>query len=98
MKAIVSFARNRRLATALLLALVAAGALAALLPGSTGALPQKAVFSGFYSDASLTNLVGERITLCNGGHVNWGVITPYQDYYEEPCGTYEDPSGLPGGY
>ena len=98
MKAIALFARTRRFTTALLLALAVAGASAALIPGSTDAVPQKAVFSSFYSDASFSTEVGERIALCNGAHVNWGVITPYQEYYEEPCGVYQDPSDLPGGY
>lgn len=97
MKGLASFARNRRFATALLLALVVGGT-ALLIPSSTDAIPQKAVFSGFYSDGSLTELVGERILLCDGTRVSWGIITSYQDYYEEPCGVYEDPSELPGGY
>lgn len=40
----------------------------------------------YYSDASYTSVVGERIKDCSGRTVGWGVVTPYKVVLEQyPC-------------
>ncbi len=59
---------------------------AALLVPATDALAASYCERSYYSDATYTVLVGERITTCQGQVYSWGVVTPYRISACEPCG------------
>ncbi len=58
----------------------------ALLGPATDALAASYCERSYYSDATYTVLVGERITTCQGQVYSWGVVTPYRLSACEPCG------------
>lgn len=72
----------RVLAVVAILAGVAGGFFAA---ASSDALPCNEVDRIYYNNAAHQVEVGERLLLCNGGHYNWGVTSPYYVIYSEPC-------------
>lgn len=49
------------------------------------ALPANEVDRLYYSDGTYTNVVGERLLLCNGHLYTWGTFTSYVKTYSFPC-------------
>lgn len=49
------------------------------------ALPVNEVDRIYFSDATYTVEVGERLLLCNGHLYSWGIVTSYKIVYTEPC-------------
>ena len=49
------------------------------------ALPPNEVTWEYYSDATFTELVGERILFCSGQWWSWGVRTSYYYTWSTPC-------------
>jgi len=49
------------------------------------ALPPNEVDRIYFSDATYTVEVGERLLLCNGHLYSWGIVTSYKLVYTEPC-------------
>jgi uncharacterized protein DUF6289 len=70
----------------LLLALVLlVGAFTIAVPNTAQALPSNEVTTTYYSDATLTNVVGEHILLCTGGYYDWGQRTAYKTVDSISC-------------
>lgn len=64
---------------------------AGLLPSNPAqALPRREVVRVYYSDASMTRVVGERnILSCAGAaHGGWGRVTPYYRSESTSCGRH----------
>jgi hypothetical protein len=40
----------------------------------------------FYSDATFTTIIGERIKTCSGSVFTWGTTSPHKIHACEPCG------------
>jgi hypothetical protein len=76
---------QRVLGFALALALLLTGAVATFWSQSAEAIPVQEVVTTFYSDASLTNIVGERIRPCHGGTISWGITSSYKTIDSFPC-------------
>lgn len=47
------------------------------IASDAAALPANGYDIVYYSDASMTNEVGERMLECNGGRYSYGVVTSY---------------------
>jgi hypothetical protein len=54
-------------------------------PRPASALPSQTCDCEYYSDATYTNQVGEKIIFCNGGVSRWGSTTSYVQCYCDPC-------------
>ena len=71
---------TRRIRVWMLLALLVLGAT------SLVALPPNEVITEYYTDASKTELCGEKILWCNGYTYSWGCVTSYWVRYAgEDC-------------
>lgn len=77
---------RRSVLIALVLAFAVSAAAGFFGVGTTDALPCNEVDRLYYSDATYTNLVGERILLCNGQRWSWGITTSFVQIFTEPCG------------
>ena len=78
---------NRRKTFGLMLSLAAlAGVLTLSAPKSVQACPANETTTTYYSDATLTNVVGERTVLCNClGTTSWGNRTAYYTVNSISC-------------
>jgi len=78
---------TRRIATvAATLALVLAlSALIGFFVPTADALPNNEIWIFYYSDAGLTNLVGQVWRLCDGSGGSWGLKSGYGTLYTAPC-------------
>lgn len=79
--------KNRFFGCLLALALLA-GAFTLGVPETAQALPSNEVTTTYYSDASKTDVVGERILLCSGGWISWGIKTSYATQYSVSCNEF----------
>jgi hypothetical protein len=50
------------------------------------ALPANEVERLYFSDATYSNQVGERLLLCDGHLYIWGIVTSYKLTVTTPCG------------
>ena len=60
---------------------IAAAVLVAAVVGVLAVLPEAEAFAGictYYSNASKTQVVGQRGADCCGNPVNWGIVTAYR--------------------
>jgi ABC-type enterobactin transport system permease subunit len=76
--------RFRLIGLAVALALVAAVLSGPVTPAAQAA-PQNEIHTLYYSDASKTNLVGEKIRFCYDPIYQWGQVTSYYSVFTEPC-------------
>jgi hypothetical protein len=77
----------RRSVTAAAAALLAAaGVTFAAAPAQASACPLGSeCVTTYYSDASLTTVIGGKIEYCDGGSDSWGTRSGYYDYSRTPC-------------
>lgn len=59
--------------------------LAGPLAPSAGALPANEVFTTYYSNASMTKVVGTSHLSCSGRFIRTGKTTAYSDSFDAPC-------------
>lgn len=78
--------RRRSVAIALALAFVVSAAAGFFAAGTAEALPCNEVERTYYSDATYSTVVGERILFCNGQTWKWGIVTSYVQVFSFPCG------------
>jgi hypothetical protein len=80
---------RRRLFTALaVVTLIAAVVVAMGLKNRTSAKPCVSVDTLYYSDATLSEVVGEHYIPCSGSPWSWGTTSPYYETTTESC--YDD--------
>lgn len=77
---------RRSVLVALVLAFAVSAVAGFFTAGTTYALPCNEVERIYYSDATYSTVVGERILFCNGQTWKWGSVTSYVQVYSTPCG------------
>jgi hypothetical protein len=80
------FGDNMKLHRKALLATVAAAAMAAAF-FSTSASAGYSYYrvTNYYSDATMTEIVGYSVINCNGVRVKQGTVTNFRELIQEPC-------------